>query len=40
VDRAAWFGIEEAKKKINQGQVRLLEELQQLLQTREDDEGG
>ncbi len=40
VDRAAWFSIEDAKKKINQGQVRLLEELQQLLQTREDDEDG
>ena len=33
VDRAAWFGIEEAKNKINQGQVGLLEELQQLLKT-------
>ncbi len=27
VDRAAWFDIEESKKKINQGQVGLLEEL-------------
>ena len=31
VDRAAWFDIEEARKKINQGQVGLLEELQQVL---------
>ncbi len=31
VDRAAWFGIEEAKKKIIQGQVRLLEELQHMV---------
>jgi len=31
VDRAAWFDIEEAKKKINQGQVGLLEELRHLL---------
>ncbi len=27
LDRAAWFDFEEAKKKINQGQVGLLEEL-------------
>ncbi len=31
VDRAAWFEFEEAKKKINQGQVGLLEELQHIL---------
>jgi predicted NUDIX family NTP pyrophosphohydrolase len=31
VDRAAWFGIEEGKKKINKGQVGLLEELHQRL---------
>ena len=31
VDRAAWFDIEEARKKINQGQVGLLEELRHLL---------
>jgi predicted NUDIX family NTP pyrophosphohydrolase len=31
IDRAAWFGIEEAKKKINQGQIDLLEELLQML---------
>lgn len=31
VDRAAWFEIEEARKKINQGQVGLLEELRQML---------
>ncbi len=27
IDRAAWFGIDEAKEKINKGQVPLLEEL-------------
>ncbi len=27
IDRAAWFGIAEAKEKINEGQVPLLEEL-------------
>jgi predicted NUDIX family NTP pyrophosphohydrolase len=27
IDRAAWFGIDEAKEKINEGQVPLLEEL-------------
>ena len=31
VDQAAWFGIEEAKRKINRGQVKLLDELQHLL---------
>lgn len=31
IDRAAWFGIGEAKKKINEGQVLLLEELLRLL---------
>ena len=31
VDRAAWFGIGEAKKKINQGQVPLLEEFPRVL---------
>lgn len=31
VDRAAWFEIEAAKKRINQGQVGLLEELQSML---------
>jgi predicted NUDIX family NTP pyrophosphohydrolase len=30
VDRAAWFDIEEAKQKINQGQVGLLEELEHM----------
>jgi predicted NUDIX family NTP pyrophosphohydrolase len=30
VDRAAWFDIEEAKQKINQGQRDLLEELQRI----------
>ena len=34
VDRAAWFEIEEAKKKINQGQLGLLEELQHVLSKR------
>ena len=29
-DRAAWFGIEEAKQKINQGQVGLLVELEHM----------
>lgn len=29
-DRAAWFSIEEAKQKINQGQVGLLEELEHM----------
>jgi predicted NUDIX family NTP pyrophosphohydrolase len=31
VDRAAWFAVDEAKKKINQGQVPLLEELLHVL---------
>lgn len=31
VDRAAWFSLEEAKQKINQGQLGFLEELQQIL---------
>jgi predicted NUDIX family NTP pyrophosphohydrolase len=31
IDRAAWFGIGEAKEKINEGQVPLLEELLRLL---------
>jgi predicted NUDIX family NTP pyrophosphohydrolase len=31
VDRAAWFDIGEAKKKINQGQVPLIEELTRVL---------
>lgn len=31
VDRAAWFGIEEARIKINRGQEPLLEELRRLL---------
>jgi predicted NUDIX family NTP pyrophosphohydrolase len=30
VDRAAWFDIEEAKQKINQGQAGLLEELERI----------
>ena len=33
VDRAAWFGLEEASTKINRGQVPLLEELRLLLKT-------
>jgi predicted NUDIX family NTP pyrophosphohydrolase len=33
VDRAAWFPIEEAKKRILKGQVALLIELQRLLPT-------
>jgi predicted NUDIX family NTP pyrophosphohydrolase len=31
VDKAAWFGVEEAKQKINRGQVGLLDELQHFL---------
>jgi predicted NUDIX family NTP pyrophosphohydrolase len=31
VDRAAWFEIDEAKRKIHQGQVPLLEELERML---------
>jgi predicted NUDIX family NTP pyrophosphohydrolase len=31
VDQAAWFEVEEAKRKINQGQMKLLDELQHLL---------
>jgi len=31
VDRAAWFEIEKAKRKINQGQVSLLEELEGMM---------
>jgi predicted NUDIX family NTP pyrophosphohydrolase len=31
VDRAAWFGVEEAKKRINKGQLRLIEELAEML---------
>ncbi len=31
IDRGAWFGIEEAKTKINAGQVPFLDELMQLL---------
>ncbi|MCK5511202.1 MAG: NUDIX domain-containing protein [Thermodesulfovibrionia bacterium] len=32
IDRASWFDIEEAKKRINQGQVDLLIELQNVIQ--------
>ena len=31
VDRAAWFEIEEAKRKIHQGQVPLMEELERMV---------
>lgn len=31
IDRAAWFVIKEAKERINQGQVRLIEELQDII---------
>jgi predicted NUDIX family NTP pyrophosphohydrolase len=31
IDRAAWFGVEEAREKINKGQVPLIEELLRLL---------
>ncbi len=31
VDKAGWFGFEEAKEKINKAQVKLLEELDELL---------
>ena len=34
VDRAAWFTLEEAKEKINQGQLGFLEELEQILAQR------
>jgi predicted NUDIX family NTP pyrophosphohydrolase len=34
VDRAAWFGLMEAEKKINQWQVPLIEELQLLLKEK------
>ncbi len=30
IDRAAWFGIREAKEKINKGQANLVEELERL----------
>ncbi len=30
IDRAAWFGIREAKEKINKGQANLIEELERL----------
>jgi len=33
VDRAEWFDIEEAQKRINQGQVGLLEELKRRIQS-------
>ncbi len=38
VDKAAWFNIKEAKKKINQRQVGLLEELELLL-TKQANQG-
>ena len=31
VDRAAWFGLKEAKEKINKGQIPLIEELESIL---------
>jgi predicted NUDIX family NTP pyrophosphohydrolase len=31
VDRAAWFGLKEAKEKINKGQIPLIEELGRIL---------
>jgi predicted NUDIX family NTP pyrophosphohydrolase len=31
VDRAAWFGLEEARRKILKGQLALLDQLQQML---------
>lgn len=34
VDTAAWFGIEEAKNKINRGQVNFLDELEQLVKQK------
>jgi predicted NUDIX family NTP pyrophosphohydrolase len=34
IDRAGWFTIEEAKKKILKGQIPLLEELEQILATK------
>lgn len=38
IDRAAWFDIEEAKKKIHQGQVGMLEELRHKI--RSEESGG
>lgn len=35
VDKAAWFEVAEARKKINQGQVGLIEELRQMLSRNE-----
>lgn len=37
VDRAAWYDLEEAKKKINPGQMRLIEELEGLLEDKRTD---
>jgi predicted NUDIX family NTP pyrophosphohydrolase len=34
VDRAGWFGIADAKQKINPAQIRLLEELQQAIRSQ------
>lgn len=34
MDKAAWFGIEEAKKKILKGQIRFLEKLEECLKNK------
>jgi predicted NUDIX family NTP pyrophosphohydrolase len=39
VDRAAWFSIEEAKRKLHAGQVGLVEQLETLVKTPETDGG-
>lgn len=39
VDRAAWFSIEEAKRKLHSGQVGLVEQLETLVKTPETDGG-
>jgi predicted NUDIX family NTP pyrophosphohydrolase len=36
IDRASWFNIEDAKRKINQGQAGLLEELEDILKQRKE----
>ncbi|MDP2316638.1 MAG: NUDIX domain-containing protein [Pseudomonadota bacterium] len=40
VDRAAWFGLEEARRKINPGQVPLVDELEAILPGGEQGERG
>ncbi|MEM1972073.1 MAG: NUDIX domain-containing protein [Nitrososphaerota archaeon] len=40
VDRAAWFSLEEAARKIHQGQRGLLDRLRQTLKQAEENQGG